>query len=246
MGATLNGSGWFRRDSSFATGDNATVMAWCRPTSLPASGGYANVICNTNPNSGGTFGWGIDIHNATGTAKWSLGTNSNDYDATAGAAPAVNTWFHVAAIRNGNTKTLYVNGVQAGTGSDVTTTQTSLFVGSAFNNVAAVGSDLFSGTIAYVKIWKAVLTINEIAQEMRQGRPFRTTSLFGFWPLFNSGDFTVDYSGGGNSLTSGGSGTVYGDGPPVPLYTRSAIFFRAPVVVTPPPTGNNATMFLTF
>jgi hypothetical protein len=228
MGATFNGSGWFRRDSSFATGDNATMMAWCRPTALPGSGGYANVICNLNPGTGGTFGWGIDIHNATGTAKWSLGTQSNDFDATAGANPAVNTWFHVAAIRNGNTKTLYVNGVQAASNSDAVTTQTSFFLGSAFNNVAAVGSDLFTGTIAHAKVWKAVLTLNEIIQEMMQGRPVRTANLFGHWPLFNAGDFTVDYSGGGNTITSGGSGTAYGDGPPVPLYVPEARLIVAP------------------
>lgn len=71
-----------------------------------------------------------------------------------GATPAVNTWTHVAFVRNGNTWTLYVNGVISGTpftaAGSVYASTDSLVIGASTTG----GLNPFSGYISNARILK--------------------------------------------------------------------------------------------
>jgi hypothetical protein len=102
MSIALAGSGqYLTRASLVAAGDNFTAMIWAFPTSNPASNNYHNAFATGTVGGAGTFGFGITTHNAGGTTRWSVGTNSNDFD---GSTVVLNTWNHVALIRDTGTE----------------------------------------------------------------------------------------------------------------------------------------------
>jgi hypothetical protein len=117
---TVGGSGYFdgngdylsaASNAAFAVGANTnfTIEAWIYLTSAASS----NVIYQTRVSGGLTIGFnaGALFIAHDGVANVATYTYS----------PPINTWIHIAAVRNGtgtNNTVLYVNGVSVGTGSD--------------------------------------------------------------------------------------------------------------------------------
>jgi len=118
--AVVGGSGYFdgtgdylsaASNAAFAVGANTnfTIEAWIYLTSAASS----NVIYQTRVSGGLTIGFnaGALFIAHDGVANVATYTYS----------PPINTWIHIAAVRNGtgtNNTVLYVNGVSVGTGSD--------------------------------------------------------------------------------------------------------------------------------
>lgn len=147
------------------------------------------------------------------------GTTLNIYNGNgnvSGSTLTVGTWYHLALTCAGASSGQYlgyVNGVldtTSTTNAGVAITADQVTLGSLTTNDLTVNGDL-----AAVKFYGAVLTAAEIAQEMRQILPVRTTNLNSFYPLHTTNDELVDYSGAGLTLTSPGSRTT-ADGPPIP------------------------------
>lgn len=151
---------------------------------------------------------GSSLHAVGADHKWSIGTPTNDYDATANAA--TNTWYHVALVRNGTSKRLYVDGVLVVDATDSAAASTTFAVGDWGG-----GAGNWNGRAAAIKGWEGILTVEEILAEMRQYLPVRTANLRGFYPFHSTGDDQVDFSGGGRTFTVAGA-PVNADGPPVP------------------------------
>jgi hypothetical protein len=78
-------------------------------------------------------------------------------------------------------------------------------------------SEWFNGTLAAVKAWNAMLTVDELQQEALTYMPQRTADVRGWYPLLTSP--ATDYSGLGNTL-AGGSGVTQEDGPPIAWRSR--------------------------
>lgn len=147
-----------------------------------------------------------------GTTLMSFSSGNSEVN---GSALIVGTWYHVAITVAGtgtNQFLGYLNGVLNITNNGSTTATASKML---FGN--NVGNEWLNGCIAAVKIYSAVLTSVEIANEMRQYVPIRTVNLNGFYPMSGAAvaDFTVDYSGLSNTLTANGTLTRE-DGPPIP------------------------------
>jgi hypothetical protein len=204
--AGLSTTVYEERASFFATGDTVTMMCWFFPTALPASGNYASLIGSW---PGGNVG--IAIHNVAGNSKVDIGSVGFDIDGTTNLA--INTWYHTAGVRNGTTKRIYLNGAQENTSTNADAMGTGFTIGQDGNTSGRASG--FTGRIAAIKVWKAELTAAEIANEMRQVLPMRTTNIAGFYPWLSTSDDEIDFSGNAATLTVTGSPTN-ADGPPIP------------------------------
>lgn len=67
-------------------------------------------------------------------------------------------------------------------------------------------AEFWNGRLANARLWDAVLTDNEVANERWRRTPGRRSNLRAWWPLLDSTTKLVDYSGNGNNLTSPGAG----------------------------------------
>ena len=117
--ATIGGSGYFdgtgdqltvANNSAFDVGSgNFTVEAWVYLTST--SGSVFNYSNGQTQNS--NFAWEIYQLSATSIQVF-VAQGTSQYVASS-TALVPNAWNHVAGVRNGNTLTIYVNGVAGGT-----------------------------------------------------------------------------------------------------------------------------------
>jgi hypothetical protein len=173
--------GWFR-----ILDDNhsySTMLGLGHPSS---SNGYLALMCCGN-------GW-------RQLMAW------NGRGLVAGSNLALGTWYHVAMTvsgTGGGQFKVYLNGALDITfdGSpDITPERMSL--GNDSHN------EWLDGNAANVKIYDAVLTQSEIAQEMTGAAPVRTASLNSWYPIQSATDANIDYSGNGRTLTISGALTT--------------------------------------
>jgi hypothetical protein len=92
---------------------NYTVEAWFYQTATGGANG-ASIVSKANPASLGPFllqinGSQLRALVSTDGSSWAF--------VISGPTISLNTWYHVALVRNGSTFTLYLNGVASGTGT---------------------------------------------------------------------------------------------------------------------------------
>ncbi len=135
-----------------------------------------------------------------------LGDTASDF---LGSALTVGTWYHVVWVRNGNSNTVYLNGV-----SDITASSSySDTTWSVFRWTDADPGPP-NARIAHLKLWDGVqLSQAEVQQEMRSARPRRFSNLWGWYPFTDSN--IKDRSGNVRDWTLTGTLNLE-DGPPVP------------------------------
>jgi len=129
-----------------------TIEAWIKPTSFSASAGIVSKYHSDNSN-----GYLLRL---AGTAPYT-GINFDGLETATGILEA-GKWYHIAAVKSGSTRTLYINGVAVSmpNGSAITT--------AANTDVLAIGVDYlaspryFNGSIDEVRIWNTARTASEI------------------------------------------------------------------------------------
>ena len=102
--------------------EDFTMAAWIKPTTSTAAwrrifdfgSGTANYVF---------LGMPYSATQVRGAAKYN---NGSEWNVTADNAIAKNAWSHVAFVKEGNTGTIYVNGVATATNTNFTTTPASL------------------------------------------------------------------------------------------------------------------------
>jgi len=132
-------------DFDFGAGD-FTVDCWVRHSALA---GYQHYI-SQYPGA-----WALYKDITTNRPVIYLSTDGGDKTATSSVDVAIDTWYHIAAVRYGNTVTIYIDGTARGT-VDVT--------GCTVNNSAnlitiaaySAPADFFSGWIDEVRISKGI------------------------------------------------------------------------------------------
>jgi len=101
---------------AFFTG-NFTVECWLYPQS---SGGQSVMNYSNGQSSNSNFAWEMYQVNGT-TIQFSICDSDSATGYTASSTGlSINSWNHIAAVRNGNTMSIYVNGVVGGTTVSVT------------------------------------------------------------------------------------------------------------------------------
>jgi len=104
-------------DWYFGTGD-FTIDFWVRFNALPTSGSDMR-ICTQN--AGDYNDWWLAMWNNGGTYTWKFATytlpTNNPIAIPQATTVSVNTWYHVALVRSGNTWYWFQNGNRLGTGA---------------------------------------------------------------------------------------------------------------------------------
>lgn len=147
------------------------------------------------------------------TLLWASAYSTIDGARAAGQV-ATGAWAHFAfaydgsGVGNANRLFLYKDGVGltetfVGTVPASLTSNTDAFqVG--VGEIAATPTVFTDGKFAHLRLWSAVLTAGEIAQEMNSYRPVRTANLV-LWSPYDDGTSARDYSGSGNHGTVTGA-----------------------------------------
>lgn len=188
-----------------------TVMLWARPVGW-SSGTWAGIISVAYIGYSDFDGLAID----DAFDEWmpfAAKASSWDVDQSSPVGAAVNTWVHLALVRESATVLkAYADGALIAT---VTTASVSGRNPATFLRIGDTpGADgVFNGRVAYVKAWSAGLTIDEVAAEMRTIAPRRMTNLYGWWPTWGGAtERARDYSGNARAWTE--TGTLTDEDPP--------------------------------
>lgn len=181
-----------------------SISCWFVPTSAAAGGEFEGIWFIDNAVNNFT---GADVENVGGTSHLVV-YNFLTFSADLGAV-TLNTPYFLAMTSGGSAaggSVISYHGT-GGTLTKTTLTATGAIALSGgltiFNEQA--NDEPFGGAIHAFKCWKAQLTDIEIANEYRQARPVRTANLFCFYPMLNSGQQGVDWSGLGNAATQTGT-----------------------------------------
>ncbi len=132
---------------------NYTLEAWIKPTSL---GDWERIVSK--------------YHNNVGPYSFTFRVKANgclDFNGCYTSAGVItnNNWYHVAAVDNNGTLSIYVNGISKSLSST-----TAIFTVTANADPVSVGADFdtryFDGSIDEVRIWNVARTTTEIKQNM--------------------------------------------------------------------------------
>lgn len=192
------------RSSGAIQSDPYTTMLWVRRDSATAFGNIWVIA-----NAGSTLYEGLYL-NSAGT---NLRIENNNGGSDGATTLTVGTWYHVALVRNGNDRTLYLNGVV-----DATYNNANSFT-SAGEAFAGNGLTIFPGYLSALKQYERALTQDEILQEMRTILPKSVANIYNFSPLFRHTELQ-NYFGAGWTITGTG---LTDDGPPVSWGTTSLL-----------------------
>ncbi len=101
---------------------NFTIECWIYPT----TSGVQQIIAGSL-SSGGSANWLFQVTSANKLSFSWINTTPTSFDATSTASISTNTWTYVAAVKNGGTITLYINGSADGTASPTGTYRNASF-----------------------------------------------------------------------------------------------------------------------
>ena len=117
----------------------------------------------------------------------------------------VGRWSHVAAVLDGPTMRLYVDGVQvaqrAASGPPRADPTARFSIGGAVQGDGPGGAPNFDGSVAQVRFWNVARSAAQIAQGMNEPQVVDRTGLVAGWRIDEGqGTLIPDYSGNGHAL----------------------------------------------
>ena len=171
--------------TAIGTGD-FTAECWVYPT---AFGQYGGVFSSSA--IGAPTGISVSVD------QWWLGSDTAYTSFVTGNKFTLNTWQHVAVVRNGTTVTGYVNGVAVGTAELATNlTSTSMAVGSRYQNS---GAYLMTGTVSDFRLVNSAVYTEAFTPPTE-----RLTAVTGTELLTCHLPYIADGSSNGHSITING------------------------------------------
>jgi len=146
---------------------NYTIEAWIKPSTFSLLGGIVSKYHTASSNG--------YILRLTSTGDFS-GISFDEMNTSNGVL-SLNKWNHIAAVKNGATRKLYINGVEKTlTGTALTTAVNTdpVIIGQDFSSF---GSRFFNGSIDEVRIWNTARTATEITNNMNISMSGNETGL---------------------------------------------------------------------
>ena len=192
----------------FATGTNSfTIEGWVYLTGST----FGSIISTWNSTSGTTgFILGLTSSNYAQFSVGNAGGGASDDVLSASTIP-LNTWTHIAGVRNGSTLTLYVNGVSAGAGTTSRTVgQQVPYIGAYYANTPS--SNGLTGYISNARFTSSAVYTSAFTPSITPLTAITNTSL-----LTCQGNRFVDNSTNAFAITATGSPSVQSFSPFVPL-----------------------------
>lgn len=160
-------------NTSFGTNQNFTIAFACIITAYPSAGG----LYDNNLNYGGPGVW---TWSANGFPQIQFNFKNNSVGTTNGAVP-LNTWKHIAAVRNGTTISIYINGVLNATAATGTTAPTYNFparIGSMFyGSYSPPQYNGLNGKMDELRLYNRALSAAEILVLSSTALPIKLTSF---------------------------------------------------------------------
>lgn len=188
---------------AFDTG-SFTIEMWVRLSGI--SGNFYFIDAR---NSGQTTNWAL-LYNNNGTIEWYNGTTSVNRT----WSPSLNTWYHLALVRNGSTCQFYVDGAALGASftdsTNLSVSPTTSYIGARYSIV-----EFINGYIDELRITKGIAryTSNFIPSTL----PFYNTAAITADPNFSNVSLLMHMNGTNGSTTFTDSSanavtaTVYGN-----------------------------------
>jgi hypothetical protein len=173
--------------------DNFTIMAWVNPALFDPANQFNKMIISLGP---GSNGYNLGMGNGSGSGagnQLSALYNLVAWINSGTFFPTINTWYHVALVRDNGTTKFYFNGTQ----SPNTTTASPNSFSSGFQ-IGGQGFDpthYWNGKIDEVKIYNVALTPSQVQAEYTQ-----TAGPVAYYP----------FSGNANDIVGNNNGTVNG------------------------------------
>ncbi|HQN73768.1 MAG TPA: LamG domain-containing protein, partial [bacterium] len=188
---------------SFASGNSPaynntsmTVEAWINSSST-----------NTEEE---ILGWGSEVDSNVVEFRMSSGKLEFGMDVSGWQSVTGNKnindgeWNHVSFVKNGNSVSLYVNGILDSQGTvTFSPSVTVMTIGNLYQNGShQSGRYEFPGKIDEVRIWNTARTASEIRENMTRNLTGNETGLIAYYNFDNtSGTILQDFSGNGNDGT---------------------------------------------
>jgi hypothetical protein len=139
----------------------------------------------------------------------STGAPGSSRDVTSPAALPLRTWIHIAAVLDGSSMRLLLNGaiVASGTaaGAPPVASGIALGVGIAYQQNGNTNFPAFTGYARQVRFWSVARTAAQLAAGATVALPADRTGLVAAWPLDErAGNTARDLSGANRALSGGG------------------------------------------
>lgn len=210
--ATLGSAPWRApAHALLVPGASLTYEIWVRPTATTA---YGFIMGRGLPTSGADpFVSSALMMNGDGTRvifAYSTGVPGTYAELPAPTALPLNQWTHLAAVIDGTTTRLLVNGsvVATGTiaGAPAADASVTLGLGAAFLANGATNYPAFAGFARQARVWSVARTAAQITAALGESLPANRAGLVAAWPLDEgTGGSARDLSGNGLTLTGGGA-----------------------------------------
>jgi hypothetical protein len=160
-------------NTSFAATQNFTIAFACNISSIPHPGG----LYDNNLNYGGP---GVSLWNANGFPQINFNFKNGNIGTTNGTL-TLNTCKHIAAVHNGTSISIYINGVLNVSGAESTTAPVYSFparLGSMFaSSFSPPQYNGLDGKLDELRIYNRALTAAEILVLSQRALPIKLTSF---------------------------------------------------------------------
>ena len=209
------------QSSSFTFTGNFTIECWVNLQSISS---FVDLIATANNQTflgSGQSGWSLGISPSTGQLNFSYQTsNSFPFANDLGIAITLNTWCHVAVVRNGSTITGYVNGVAGTTPITSSATLTSSTYGVHIGAGAGNAGLFATGYVSNARVGNTAVYTSAFTPSVTP-----LTAISGTQLLTCQSNRFVDNSSSARAITTSGTPSVQRFSPfePTAPYSTSVI-----------------------
>lgn len=212
------------------TGTTITVKAWIYPTSFSTNYWEGSIVAKDQPLAKGF----VLRCGATGQLSFVLGVTGGVWTEVVSVnnALTLNMWQHVAAVYDGTSMLLYVNGTQMQSASENRTIVEDPAMPLRIGGSPGGWSRFFTGKIDEVRVWNVARTNVQIREKMFKGISTGTGLVASYNMNDGTGTSLTDNTGNGNTGTL--SASVTWQSSPVRFGANALAFYGTDDYVTVP------------